>query len=292
VNKNFFEKEIHTSLLNNMENIIALLTDFGTKGQHYVAAMKAVILNINPSVNVIDISHGISPYSIIEASYILKTTYKHFPKTTVFIIVVDPGVGSKRKIIALKTNSNYFFIGPDNGVFPNAFSKAEISECISVQNEEYFNQPVSPTFHGRDIMAPVGAYITKNKNFALRNLGPKLDFDSLIKIPIILKLDLENRSIVSSIQYIDSFGNGTTTIPIIRNKIKDTGLTLEDELKISIHINENRYNGIFSSHFSSVPKDSILFLVGSTGFLEVSINQGSAAKTLDFKVGDTITIRL
>jgi len=275
-----------------MENIIAVITDFGTKGQHYIAAMKAVILNINPGVKIIDISHGISSYSIIEASYILKTTYKHFPKTTVFIIVVDPGVGSTRRIIALKTNSNYFFIGPDNGIFPNAFDIAEISECISIQNEEYFNQPVSSTFHGRDIMAPVGAYITKIKNFPLSNLGPKIDFKSLIKIPIIFKLDLENKSIVSSIQYIDSFGNGTTTIPMIGNKVKDSDLTLEDELKISIFINNNEYDGIFSSHFSSVPKDSILFLVGSTGFLEVSINQGDAAKKLDFKVGDIITIRL
>jgi S-adenosylmethionine hydrolase len=275
-----------------MENIIALITDFGTKGQHYVAVMKAVILNINPRVKIIDISHGIASYSIIEASYILKTTYKHFPKTTVFITVVDPGVGSPRRIIALKTKSNYFFIGPDNGIFPNAFNRAEISDCISIQNEKYFNQPISSTFHGRDIMAPVGAYITKHKNFPLGDLGPKFDFNSLIKIPIIIKIDLENRSIMSLIQHIDSFGNGVTTIPMIGNKIEDSDLIIEDEFKISIIINNNKYDGIFSSHFSSVHKNSILFLVGSTGFLEVSINQGDAAKKLDFKVGDIITIRL
>jgi hypothetical protein len=275
-----------------MENIIALITDFGTKGQHYVAVMKAVILNINPHVKIIDISHGIASYSIIEASYILKTTYKHFPKTTVFITVVDPGVGSTRRIIALKTKSNYFFIGPDNGIFPNAFNRAEISDCISIQNEKYFNQPISSTFHGRDIMAPVGAYITKHKNFPLSDLGPKFDFNSLIKIPIIIKIDLENRSIMSLIQHIDSFGNGVTTIPMIGNKIEDSDLIIEDEFKISIIINNNKYDGIFSSHFSSVHKNSILFLVGSTGFLEVSINQGHAANILDFKLGDIITIRL
>jgi len=275
-----------------MENIIALITDFGTKGQHYVAVMKAVILNINPHVKIIDISHGIASYSIIEASYILKTTYKHFPKTTVFITVVDPGVGSTRRIIALKTKSNYFFIGPDNGIFPNAFNRAEISDCISIQNEKYFNQPISSTFHGRDIMAPVGAYITKHKNFPLSDLGPKFDFNSLIKIPIIIKIDLENRSIMSLIQHIDSFGNGVTTIPMIGNKIEDSDLIIEDEFKISIIINNNKYDGIFSSHFSSVHKNSILFLVGSTGFLEISINQGHAANILDFKLGDIITIRL
>lgn len=275
-----------------MDRIIALLTDFGNKGQHYVAAIKAVILNNNPRVKIVDISHGISSYSIIEASYILKTTYKHFPKTTVFIIVVDPGVGSNRKIIALETKSNYFFIGPDNGIFPNTFNIKEISECISIQNEEYFNHPVSPTFHGRDIMAPIGACITKYQNFPLSDLGPKFNFNSLIKIPIVFELDLDTRSIMSSIQYIDSFGNGTTTIPIIGNKIKDSDLTLEDELEISIITNNNKYDGLFSSHFSSVPKNSILFLVGSTGFLEVSINQANAAKKLDFKVGDIVTIKL
>ena len=275
-----------------MDRIIALLTDFGNKGQHYVAAMKAVILNNNPRVKIVDISHGISSYSIIEASYILKTTYKHFPKTTVFIVVVDPGVGSTRKIIALETKSNYFFIGPDNGIFPNTFNIKEISECISIQNEEYFNHPVSPTFHGRDIMAPIGACITKYQNFPLSDLGPKFNFNSLFKIPIVFKLELDTRSIMNSIQYIDSFGNGTTTIPMIGNKIKDSDLTLEDGLKISIFINNNKYDGLFSSHFSSVPKDSILFLVGSTGFLEVSINQANAAKKLDFKVGDIITIKL
>ncbi|MBY8985823.1 MAG: SAM-dependent chlorinase/fluorinase [Candidatus Lokiarchaeota archaeon] len=275
-----------------MDRIIALLTDFGNKGQHYVAAMKAVILNNNPSVKIVDISHGISSYSIIEASYILKTTYKHFPKTTVFIVVVDPGVGSTRKIIALETKSNYFFIGPDNGIFPNTFNIKEISECISIQNEEYFNHPVSPTFHGRDIMAPIGACITKYQNFPLSDLGPKFNFNSLFKIPIVFKLELDTRSIMNSIQYIDSFGNGTTTIPMIGNKIKDSDLTLEDGLKISIFINNNKYDGLFSSHFSSVPKNSILFIVGSTGFLEISINQANAAKKLDFKVGDIITIKL
>ncbi|MHA2035276.1 MAG: SAM hydrolase/SAM-dependent halogenase family protein [Promethearchaeota archaeon] len=274
-----------------MEDIIALITDFGMKGQHYVAAMKAVILNLNPHVNIIDISHTVSPYSIIEASYILKTTYKHFPKNTVFIIVVDPGVGSTREIVVLKTKSNHYFIGPDNGIFPNIFNITEISDCRSIQNEEYFNTPVSTTFHGRDIMAPVGASITKFKNFPLSDLGPKFGFNSLIKMPIIFKLDVENRSISSSIQYIDSFGNGTTTIPMNGNKIKNSNLTLVDGLRISILIKGDEYDGIFTSYFSSVPKDSVLFLVGSTGFLEVSINQGNAAKKLGFVVGDIINIR-
>ncbi|MFX0080307.1 MAG: S-adenosyl-l-methionine hydroxide adenosyltransferase family protein [Candidatus Hodarchaeota archaeon] len=275
-----------------MESTIALLTDFGSRGQHYVAAMKAVILKINPLVKIIDISHDISPYSIIEASYILKTTYQHFPKGTTFITVVDPGVGGSREILALKTNSNYFFIGPNNGIFSNVFDISEISECISVQNEEYFNQPISATFHGRDIMAPIGAYITKDQNFPLSDLGPKFNLNNLIKTIITHEVNLENKSIIGSIQYIDSFGNGTTTIQMVGNKIIDLNLTLEVGAKINIIVNDNKYEGVFTSHFSSVSIDSLLLLVGSTGYLEISINQGNASKKLGFKSGDLINIQV
>jgi len=275
-----------------MERIIALITDFGPKGQHYVAAMKAVILKINPLVKIIDISHNISPYSIIEASYILKTTYKHFPKGSIFITVVDPGVGGSREILVLKTNSNYIFIGPNNGIFSNVFDISEISECISIQNEEYFNQPISTTFHGRDIMAPVGAYITTYQNFPLSDLGPIFNFKNIIRTIIINEIDLENKSILGSIQYIDSFGNGTTTIQMVGNKIREIDLALEHGKKINLIINKNKYEGKFASHFSSVPIDSLLFIVGSTGFLEISINQGNASKKLGLKSGDIITIQV
>lgn len=273
-----------------MEPIIAFLTDFGTRGHHYVASMKAVILQINPFVRFVDISHYITEFSVIEASYILKTTYKHFPKGTIFITVVDPGVGSSREILALKTKSNYIFIAPNNGIFPNVFDESEISECINIQNEDFFIKPVSHTFHGRDIMSPTAAHISKSINFSLSDLGSKFNFNNLIKLPIIYEVDLQKKSVKGSIQYVDSFGNGITAIPLIGNKIKDTDLILED--KISIFINNNKYEGSFSSHFSGVHKDSILLLVGSTGFLEVSINQGDAAKILGFKVGDIVTIRL
>ena len=146
----------------NSNKIIGLITDFGDKGFHYVAAMKAIILRINSKVPIIDITHYISSYSVLEAAYILKTTYILFPQNSIFIIVVDPGVGSSREILAVKTNSNYYFIGPNNGIFSLLFKFSEIDKCIHIQNEEFFNKPVSSTFHGRDIMAPVGAYISKN----------------------------------------------------------------------------------------------------------------------------------
>jgi S-adenosylmethionine hydrolase len=275
-----------------MKRVIALLTDFGTRGQHYVAAMKAVILKINPLVSIVDISHQISSFSILEASYVLKATYKYFPEDSIFVIVVDPGVGSPREIIALKTSSNYFFIGPDNGLFPNIFNASKISECVIVNNTDYFNHPISSTFHGRDIMSPTAAYISRDKHFNLSDLGPHFNYNHLIKNISKYDLEIKNRNVRCLIQYIDSFGNGITTIPMTGNKIENSEFSLAEGSKISLIHGKEIYEGIFSTHFSGVPFNSLLFLAGSTGFLEISINQVNASKKLGFKVGDIITIRL
>jgi len=277
-------------MVESNQKIICLLSDFGVRGSHYVASMKGIILKINPKVKIIDISHYVSPYSFIEASFILKATYKNFPKGTIFIIVVDPGVGSSREIVVIKTNSNYFFIGPNNGIFPNILDLNKISECIKIQNEQYYNLPVSNTFHGRDIMAPVGAYISKN--VVLSKFGTPFKPTDLIELPIEYKINEENKIVQGIIQYIDSFGNGVTNIPIKNNLIKNTNILLNENINIQILIKGNTYEGLFTSHFSRVPIKSLLFLIGSTGFLEISINQGDASKELGFKVGDIIKIKL
>jgi S-adenosylmethionine hydrolase len=266
-----------------MELIIALLTDFGTKGQHYVAQMKGVILKINPNVKIIDLSHEVTPYSIIEASYLLKTSYKHFPENTVFIIVVDPGVGTSREILILKTLSNYIFIGPNNGVFSGILSEG-VSEVINIQNEDYFNKPVSSTFHGREIMAPVAASISKGVD--LNNYGPNLEPEKIIKLDLDYNLNPNKGGIDATIQYIDNFGNLITNIPI---DTEDPFLKENDEL--TVLGKDYSYKGIFVSNFESVPIKALLFLNGSSGFLEISINQGDASMTLGLKVGDIINIK-
>lgn len=271
------------------QKIICLITDFGLKGQHYIASMKAVILNINPYVRIIDLSNHINPQSIIEASYVLKTTYKYFPEGTVFIIVVDPGVGSSREILALKTISNYYFIGPNNGIFTD-FSSNQIAECREIQNELFFNKPISNTFHGRDIMAPIGAHLLSG--IPLEKFGPAFSLDKLITLTNFYKIDINEKIISCSIQYVDSFGNGITNIPIINNKIQNCNLTVDEGMKIKVNVKGELFEGQFSSHYESVPIGSILFLVGSTGFLELSINQGNASKKLGFNVGDVIKLKI
>ncbi len=272
-----------------LKSNIALLTDFGINGQHYVALMKAVILSINPNVNIVDISHNISPYSIIEASYLLKSTFNHFPKGTIFIIVVDPGVGSGREIIIIKTKSNYYFIVPNNGIIANVLDENEILECYLIQNEQYFNNPVSNTFHGRDIMAPIGSHISNG--ILLKKFGPNFNISKLIEFPLKLEIFLEERKIICQIQFIDSFGNGTTNIIIKNNKIRNFDIILANESILKFEIKNKTYEGTFTTHFSNVLVNSILFLVGSSGFLEVSINKGNASEELNFKVGDIITIK-
>lgn len=272
------------------QDIIALLTDFGPRGSHYVASMKAVILKINPNVNIIDISHDVSSFSIIEASYLLKSTYKFFPELSVFIIVVDPGVGSSRNILAIRTKENYYFIGPDNGIFFNLFNKEDIEDCILINNDNYFNKPVSPTFHGRDIMAPVGAHIVNG--VPLSNFGPQFDLKNLVEYPIKLEILEENKLINCTIQYLDSFGNVTTNIPIQNDIIDRTFLKIKEGDKLKITFKNQEYEGKYTSHFGNAPLNSLLFLKGSSGYLELAINQGNAAERMGFKVGQIITIVL
>ncbi|GAG75257.1 unnamed protein product, partial [marine sediment metagenome] len=222
------------------------------------------------------------PFSIVETAYIIKSTYYLYPKNTIFIVVVDPGVGSSREIVIIRTKSSYFFIGPNNGIFTNVFGSSEISKCIDIKNELYFNSPVSKTFHGRDIMAPIGAYLSKGGD--IDKYGSKFPITKLVDFPIELK-KISDNEIRCTIQYIDDFGN------IITN-IKGDSVIFKDNTEIAIKTRGQRTKGNFVSFFKEVPINSLLFVEGSSGFLEISKNQGNAANNLGLKVGDVITVEL
>lgn len=268
------------------ERIIGLLTDFGQKGTHYVASMKAVIMKINPKAKIIDVSHEINPFSIFEASFIIKATINYFPENSIFVIVVDPGVGSSREILALKTKSNYFLIGPNNGLFGLSLESNEISLCIQLNKEEYYLDSISKTFHGRDIMAPLAAHLSLGKN--LRDLGEIFPIEKLLSIEKYDKLPFyDTNRIKCYIQYIDNFGNAVTNV-FVKNLENLTKMQQGDEL--FIEFNNKKFKGKFTSYFESVPIGSLLFLRGSTGYLEISINQGNAQKKIGFCAGDLINI--
>ncbi len=246
-----------------MNSCIALLTDFGNQ-DHYVGVMKGVILSINPNVNIIDISHNVESYNLKQASFMLLNSYQFFPKKTIFISVVDPGVGSLRKPIAIMTN-NYFFIAPDNGIISYILHKDKPIKIIELTNNEYHLPDSSNTFHGRDIFAPVGAHLSMDYN--IDKLGKELRIQDLITLELPYLKILKNQ-IIGEIIYHDKFGNLITSIPeSILNKyvIKN------------IQVGSIIIDKIYKT-FSDVKIGDILAYIGSSGYLEIGIRKANASK--------------
>ena len=236
--------------------IITLTTDFGS-GDPYVGIMKGVILGIAPEVRLVDISHGVSPHDVLEGAFMLSSAVAYFPPGTVHLGVVDPGVGSRRRPIAA-SNGKYTFIGPDNGLFSLCLD--EHAQIHHITNDEYFLKPVSPTFHGRDIFAPVAARLAAG--MALEAVGPPIrDF---------LQLTSSDRP---RILHIDRFGNIVTSL-------RPDELTADSVLEIS-----GRSIGLRHESYAQGAPGSLFMIVGSSGYIEVSLNQESVAKHLGVTVG-------
>ncbi|MFO8020357.1 MAG: SAM-dependent chlorinase/fluorinase [Promethearchaeia archaeon] len=277
--------------MSNQDPIVGIITDFGEKGAHYVASMKGVMLSLSKEIKIIDISHDITPFSILETSYFIFTTYKYFPPKSAFLIVVDPGVGSSRKILALETDSMHYFVGPDNGIFTHLLSSNVIRTAVSVENKEYFRDKVSQTFHGRDIMAPVSAYLASG--IELDQLGPEIPLKDLHQLSIISHYRQKSRQIEGMIQHIDSFGTATTNIKMDDEfKIENTSIQIKPSSEITLIYENKEYSANFSSHFSEVDLGELLFLQGSYGYLEIAKNQGNAAAEIGLSVGDHIILDL
>lgn len=259
-------------------NIVTLMTDFGTKSG-YVAQMKAVLLSHANAINIVDITHEISPQDIREGAFVLRQSIKYFPKGTIHIAVVDPGVGTERKGIIVATRSQ-ILIGPDNGlVMPAAHYLGEFA-VYEISNPLYMMQNVSNTFHGRDIFSPVAANIIKGVPFD--QFGKRLfnfvdlDFGQGI---------VDNQSATGKIIHIDSFGNIITNID--GDKIKKY---VEYGKKLMIFIGSERKEITFFKAYGFARKRQMLATVGSSNLFEIGINQGNAAKRLGVKLDDEIKI--
>ena len=263
--------------------IIALLTDFGLN-DWYVGTMKGVIHSIIPTAQIVDITHGIPSGDILAGAFALKASYGYFPQNTIFVVVVDPGVGSLRNAIAVKTEK-HFFIGPDNGLLSLAIQGESVNTVRFIQNRKYFLSHTSNTFHGRDIFAPVAAHLANG--LEITELGPlatnyeKVQWEQ----PII-----DNNSIEGKIIYFDHFGNAVTNI--LTSQLHETfRLELESTAPMPISVICSTTTPIpFASHYQAVKNLSPLALIGSHGFLEIAVNGGSAFKKLDLKVGMRIRV--
>jgi hypothetical protein len=275
-----------------MSRVITLTTDFGT-GDGYVASMKGVILGINPQATVVDISHSVEPQFIRQASFIIHTCWRYFPEGSIHIVVVDPGVGSHRRAVILKTPSAYF-VAPDNGTLSyilhelsenqGANNRALIDksttrlmpegcETVSITKKEYWRHPVSATFHGRDVFAPVAAHLSLD--IPITEFGESTDSLTVFPIPIPFK-DATGHT-VGHIIHIDRFGNLVTNLR--SRDIPPGGAAVE--------VRNQRIDNT-SRYYSQ--GSGLMALIGSNDYLELSFRDGSAASILGAHVGDTIKL--
>ena len=243
-----------------MTNTIALISDFGTQ-DWYAPVMKSVILSVNPQVRIIDITHEIKPQHVAEAGFVLWNAYRWFPTKTVFVVVVDPEVGSERKIVAVQTEK-HFLLAPDNGVLDLVLSEAKVKKAVCVDNAEYFLKDVCNTFHGRDIFAPVAAHITNGVK--LKELGTKIELPEKTSPFVTIA---EKGFYQGHIMYIDTFGNLITNIK--------PSAALNGTIKINEFLIPQ-----LSKTFSDVTAGEIVAYTGSSGLLEIAIRNGNAAQQL------------
>ena len=262
-------------------SIITLLTDFGTSDE-YAGLMKAVILSINPLAAIVDITHQIDSQDIVQAAFAINSSYEYFPDGTVHLIVVDPGVGSERSLLAFEMKKQ-FFIAPDNGVLTLLFNDHMNTPLIRITNAEYSLASVSRTFHGRDIIAPVGAHLSAGLD--VNKLGDEIDLQDAVHLENLCAHISENGELVGKIVAVDKFGNLITNID--SNKLADMHRTGQE--KIQIEVGSHVISGL-SETYSSVRSKTSLALIGSRGYLEIAVNRGHAAQVLNVNKGGQVRV--
>lgn len=266
--------------MNESPRIITLTTDFGTSDT-YVGTMKGVILGINPSVQLVDLTHAIPPQDIHAAAFTLHAAYRYFPKGTIHTVVVDPGVGSDRQAIVCEIDGA-FFVCPDNGVLGYLLQDIDGGAAygvnvVAIQNPAYCLPEVSNTFHGRDIFAPVAAHLSRG--VPLSDIGPPTK--NLVQLPIPMP-EISGNTITGQIVKIDRFGNAITNI---------SESALAGEVSgYEINVQGTRLTRLNRTYAESAVGEP-LAIIGSSGVLEIAINGGSAEKQLGLKRGDTVVIR-
>ncbi len=262
------------------KSIITLTTDFGLSDP-FVGILKGVICSIAPEASIIDITHGISSHDVVEAALSLRTSFHFFPAGTIHVAIVDPGVGTSRLPLLLATEK-YFFVGPDNGLFWPIYQSAREKTVVQLTCEDYFLKPVSHTFHGRDIFAPVAAWLAKGVDPL--QMGEVVDKPMVLNIPDVRKIGA--RKLIGTILSIDKFGN------LITNLLpEDLPPTEGESTPYVFQIGSHRITQLRRAYAGASPGE--LFAIwGSTGHLEISVNQASAAALLDVKKNQEFDVEL
>ena len=264
--------------------LVTLLTDFGWQDV-YVAVMKGVIATINPQISVVDLTHQIPPQDLIAGRFALLNAYAYFPHGTVHIAVIDPGVGSQRRGIAIELAAGSFLVGADNGLFSGILQKERAIAkrgtgtiaVVELSNSKYWRSDrPSTTFHGRDIFAPVGAHLASG--IPLKELGKEIAIDSLVKLSL-PEVTIEKNQIIGCVQYIDRFGNLITNIAA-------------QNLQFRQQVFIDRQLIPWGNTYSNVKERELIALIGSHGYLEIAVNCGNAQEKLQVTVGEIVIVLL
>ncbi|HUC30306.1 MAG TPA: SAM-dependent chlorinase/fluorinase [Candidatus Acidoferrum sp.] len=261
--------------------IITLTTDFGTN-DHFVGAMKGVILDIVPEAAIVDISHAVQPYDVLDGALAISQAYSYFPTGTVHVVVVDPGVGTTRRPI-IASSDGYHFVAPDNGVLSMVYAREERIHVRHITSEHYFRQPVSQTFHGRDVFAPVGAYLAKQVDS--HKFGEEIE--DFVKFAAPRPKPMGENRVRAVVLKVDRFGNLITNVT--PQDIPALFTTKPAAFKITVGSKE--ITEIHSTFAEGAPGE-VFGVLGSMGYLEIAANRASAAQLTGAVKGSEVSLFL
>ena len=268
-----------------MKKIITLTTDFGVTDE-YAGIMRGVIHSLCPQVTVIDITHGIRRHDIRQAAYLIFSPPRFFNAGTIHVIVVDPDVGTKRRIVLLQAQEQYF-LAPDNGILSLFLLKNLLTACYIVDCPDLYLKPVSHNFHGRDIMAPIAAHLADG--MPVHQIGQKIDYDTLTVLALPKPaIDRGRRIITGAVVDFDHFGNLITNIHL--DDFRQIHPSPTDHRQFNLTVKNTVISGI-SESYAAVPAGSRLALFGSRDFLEIAVNQGSALLNLGIELNDPVILQ-
>jgi S-adenosyl-L-methionine hydrolase (adenosine-forming) len=260
--------------------VITLTTDFGTN-DHFVGAMKGVILDIVPEAEIVDISHAVQAFDVLDGAITISQAYSYFPHGTVHVVVVDPGVGTERRPI-IAASDGYFFVAPDNGVLSMVYAREERIHVRHITSEHYFRQPVSNTFHGRDVFAPVGAYLAKQVDS--HKFGEEVE--DYVKFAAPKPKAAGANRIRGVVLKVDRFGNLITNVTPA-----DVPALFGKSASFKIVIGSKEITQIHTNYAEGAP-GQLFGILGSMGYLEIAANRGAAAQITGAGKGSEVSILL
>jgi S-adenosylmethionine hydrolase len=275
-NLRFLPLKVKNTSQKPLNKIVTLTTDYGEQ-DGFVGAVKGVLLSFCPEAQLVDITHQISAFSIEEAAFVFQSGAPFFPKGTIHLVVVDPGVGGERRPIAVRTTRG-IYVGPDNGVFSGVYASERNTDVFHLNHRQFFLKKVSATFHGRDLFAPVVGHLLQG--VPLEKMGTLIR--DYVRFPI-SRIKRRGRGLEGRIIHIDHFGNAITNIT--EENLRQLG----SSRRISIRVRKLKIHGV-SKTFGSVKKGEPVALIGGSGLLEIAIREGNAAQEIGARLGNPVNV--